>query len=292
MTVLRQVGLINTNNICYANCVIQSIAACIAVLVPSILKWTESDHTMPTKPATKELHRLITSVSSHTNIRGENVDVLVKLMSELHPNTIEYGEFNDAAEFMMLLFDMICNNRLSSRDICFGKSIVSTICNGCQKAYIRRHESGLITLYCENTGQSKCVVDMGELLHKQFETIGVDDWICDACNHKGGQQRMTFTELPKVMGICFANKPTRSSVVISKTVNFHMENLKKLTYRIRGVIMRHFYHFNCVIFGAEDTLSWCDDNVVTLIEDKDAKDHALRQMSKYAFCLLYELIDE
>lgn len=255
-------GLRNSDNICYANAVFQCLASCHGL----VSERTESGSFTST---------FLGFLKDVRDGDGKTLDAtdVVKWVSKQHPHSIQFGEFNDACEFLLLLIDDL----EVPRDMFFGKSVSCLKCDACNHIVRSKSEQSVLTLTYE---PSKT---MEEMVSEIFEKVFLEDFRCEKCQETGVVQNTTMTRLPRILIMTFANKlRANHNQVVPMTATFRLSNHVENTYRLRGFVARRSSHFAALVVDQTDKMYICDDESVIGVKDKTA-------FEAFAHTMVYEL---
>lgn len=227
------------SNLCYANAVLQCLRQCDAHLAPALARVEEG---------------CAVATALRDAIAGDGTGAcrVAKLLAERHPSSLQFQEFNDAGEFLLLLTDdMSAESRRLRRVLC-GKCETRVTCHQCGKCETRAQECMSLSL----CGSS--VEDVHSMLRRLFAvTVLPDSWKCDSCGEHRGEQQLTVSRMPRVLVLCVAAVGVAAPLPLS--IRFSLKNSQ---YQLRGAVLRTGNHFVALVCSAPGIWYTCDDNIV------------------------------
>ena len=165
-------GLRNTHNLCYANAVVQCIAACPVTSDKHLSRVLHRPH-----------HPLLSSLQSiiavDTINNTTNCEQLCRLVSAAHPSAIQFGEHNDACEFFMLLVDDIVTAHPFLKKCFFGDCEYVVRCTECQQE-TRRESAQSVWIVCPDNEQKE--YSLSDMLLGSITPQIPEDSKCEKCS--------------------------------------------------------------------------------------------------------------
>lgn len=248
-------GLENGNNLCFANAVVQCLRACTTFAGPRYLgRRMREPHEVVTR-----LRELV-AADLLSPKAGASASKLVQTVARLHPDTIRWGQENDACEFLMLMIDDICDSHASLKPCFFGEVLEEITCAHCADVTAKPVPFGVILLYAARGAHA-----LPELIVKMFGETAIDARTCDKCGGKGATRVPVVTALPDVLVL---NTADVFELKVREKMTFKCKNRLSRSYRLKGVVNYAHRHYACAVaYGGQYYA--CNDAHVTVV-DADA----------------------
>ena len=266
-------GLQNTSQNCFINSVVQALRCSDVFRAFVDVQRSGCAHVMSS---------LFDKVE---NTPRADAGVLIQYMQQTgNAWQIEWGEQNDANDFVTLVMDTLDQESKSFSKIFNGENTVLFTCGTCEHRQCNRDTFCVLNVPCTSTS-------VGAMIERHMDPVRLDDYTCDRCKVKGTTLRTTAAvRLPLLLVVSlkrFAFDPETKCIkkVATKCNVEHELILGGRTYALKAAVIHRgsspvFGHYICVSREGEGGLTVYDDETVRKGDVKDLED---------AYMLFYEV---
>lgn len=283
-------GLKNDSNLCYGNAVLQCVYSCDAIR-HAVLGAADTSKCPPRTDRDYRMREMRRSLCKLFELMSKNNDKhrildateIIRGISMLHPSSIQFGDCNDACEFLLLLMEDMCGSDCRytiPKRLLYGESVIKLVCENCRNVEKSKHDFGLLTL-CNPTESG-----MRGMIENHFARTRMEGSTCEKCKSSTGISRQEMLlRCPRVLIITFAHPIRNVDVASDITVVRAKQDSTRCKYVVRGAILRRGMHFVSVVFPSSLQSGF-------LLDDEHCREissvEAFKMVGTNPHCILYE----